>query len=153
MRASARLHELALTMNPAEATRTVYRNITHIWVMYALLAPTLLVAAYGVYRRVRRWRRGQPEQAFDQPWARLKNVFRHAVLQQATRREKYAGFFHTLIFWGIIILTAATTVVFIDEDLSIRIMRGRFYLWFQSLTVDLFGVATMVGIGLAAFRR
>jgi Fe-S oxidoreductase len=44
-------------------------------------------------------------------------------------------------------------VVFIDQDLSIRIMRGWFYLWFQSLLVDLFGAATMVGVGLAAFRR
>jgi len=26
-------------------------------------------------------------------------------------------------------------------------------LWFQSLTVDLFGIATMVGVGMAAFRR
>ena len=75
------------------------------------------------------------------------------LLQQATRRERYAGFFHTLIFWGIIVLTLATIVVFIDEDLSIRIMRGQFYLWFQSLAVDLFGLATMVGVGLAALRR
>ncbi len=140
-------------MNPAEATRTVYWNITHIWVMYALLVPTILIAGYGLYRRVRLWRRGQPADCFDQPWARLRMVFRHALLQQATRRERYAGFFHTLIFWGMIILTLATIVVFIDEDLSIRIMRGQFYLWFQSLTVDLFGVATMIGVGLAAFRR
>jgi len=85
-------------MNPAAATRTVYWNITHIWVMYALLAPTILIAGFGLYRRVRMWRRGQPEQCFDQPWARLKVVFRHALWQQATRRERYAGFFHTLIF-------------------------------------------------------
>ena len=140
-------------MNPSEATRTVYWNITHIWVMYALLAPTLLIAGYGFYRRVRCWRRGQPEQRFDQPWARLKMVYRHALLQQATRRERYAGFFHTLLSWGMIVLTLATIVVFIDEDLSVRIMRGQFYLWFQSLTVDLFGAAAMLGVGVAAFRR
>jgi len=140
-------------MNQAEATRTVYWNITHIWVMYALLAPTILIAGYGVFRRVKLWRRGQPEQRFDQPWVRLKMVFHHALLQRATRRERYAGIFHTLLFWGMIILTAATTVVFIDEDLSIRIMRGQFYLWFQSLTVDLFGLGAMIGVGLAAYRR
>src|ERR1043166_4751002 len=80
-------------------------------------------------------------------------VFRHALLQEATRRERYAGFFHTLLFWGMIILTIATIVVLIDQDFSIHIMRGQFYLWFQSLTVDLFGAATMIGIGMAAFRR
>jgi Fe-S oxidoreductase len=140
-------------MNRAEATRIVYWNITHIWVMYALLAPTVLIGGHGLYRHVRRWRRGQPEQRFDQPWARLNNVFRHALLQRATRRERYAGVFHTLLFWGMIVLTAATIVVLIDEDFSIRIMRGEFYLWFQSLTVDLFGVAALGGIGLAAYRR
>jgi Fe-S oxidoreductase/nitrate reductase gamma subunit len=140
-------------MNPADATRTVYWNITHIWVMYALFVPTMLIGGYGFYRRIQLWRRGQPAHCFDQPLARFKMVFRQALLQQATRRERFAGLFHTLIFWGMIILTIATIVVFIDEDLSIRIMRGQFYLWFQSLVVDLFGIAAIIGVGLAAFRR
>src|SRR6476646_10959765 len=109
-------------MNRAEATRIVYWNITHIWVMYALLAPTIIIAGYGLYRRISLWRRGQPEQSFDLIWLRLKNVFRHALLQRATRRERYAGLFHSLIFWGMIILTVATIVVLMDEDFSIRIM-------------------------------
>ncbi len=140
-------------MNRAEATRIVYWNITHIWLMYALLVPTVIIAGYGLYRRVSLWRRGQPECRWDKPWLRLRMVYQHALLQRSTRRERYAGFFHTLLFWGMIILTAATIVVFIDQDFSIRIMRGEFYLWFQSLTVDLFGMAAMIGVGLASYRR
>ena len=57
-------------MNPAEATREVFWNIGHAWVMYALLVPTVATAGYGLYRRGRLWRQGQPESRFDQPLRR-----------------------------------------------------------------------------------
>ena len=137
-------------MNSEIPTREVFWNVTHVWVMYVLLIPTMLVAGYGVYRRVRMWRRGRPSQRFDQPWLRLQFVFRHAVVQQATWRQRFAGFFHALIFWGMFILAVATTVVFIHHDFGLPIMRGQFYLWFQSLTVDIFGALTILGVFLAA---
>ena len=140
-------------MNGELPTREVYWNVTHVWVMYVLLIPTMLVAGYGIYRRFRTWSRGRPEQRFDQPWARLQFLFRHAVIQQATWQKRFAGFFHALIFWGMIILTVATTVVFIHHDFGLPIMQGQFYLWFQSLTVDIFGALTILGLSLAAARR
>ena len=140
-------------MNGEQATREVFWNVTHVWVMYLLLIPTILVAGYGVYRRVCMWRRGRPEQRFDQPWKRLQFLFRHAVIQQATWKSRFAGFMHALIFWGMIILVAATTVVFIHHDFGLPIMQGQFYLWFQSLTVDIFGALAFLGLCLAAARR
>ena len=140
-------------MNGELPTREVFWNVTHVWVMYVLLIPTMLVAGYGIYRRFRTWCRGRPEQRFDQPWARLQFLFRHAVVQQATWQKRFAGFFHALIFWGMIILTVATTVVFIHHDFGLPIMQGQFYLWFQSLTVDIFGALTILGLSLAVARR
>ena len=140
-------------MNGELPTREVFWNVTHVWVMYVLLIPTMLVAGYGIYRRFRTWRRGRPEQRFDQPWARLQFLFRHAVVQQATWQKRFAGFFHALIFWGMVILTVATTVVFIHHDFGLPIMQGQFYLWFQSLTVDIFGALTILGLSLAVARR
>ena len=64
-------------MNPAGATRQIYWNITHIWVMYVLLLPTLAIFTYGFYRQVRKWRRGAPAARFDRPLKRLKRVFKH----------------------------------------------------------------------------
>jgi Fe-S oxidoreductase/nitrate reductase gamma subunit len=58
-----------------------------------------------------------------------------------------------MLFWGMITLTLATTVVLIDYDFNVPIMQGRFYLYFQSLFVDCLGVLAMVGAGLAAVRR
>jgi Fe-S oxidoreductase/nitrate reductase gamma subunit len=140
-------------MNPAEATRQVFWNIGHAWVMYALLLPTAATAGYGLYRRARLWRQGQPEPRFDQPLRRLAKLVQHGLLQQRTWRDRYPGTLHALVFWGFIILTIATTVVLIDYDFGLPIMRGWFYLVFQSLIVDVFGALACVGVALAAWRR
>lgn len=147
-------------MNSAGATREILWNVPFPWLMYVLLVPTVAIAGYGFYRRIRLWRLGQPEPLRagasilrDRPWQRLGLVLRHGVAQGRTLRERYAGFFHLLIVIGFLVLTAATTVVMLDHDFGTEIMRGGFYLWFQSLTVDLFGGLVMVGVAMAAVRR
>ncbi len=140
-------------MNAAEATREVMWNIKHGWLMYALLAPTLLVAGAGIYFRVAQWRRGRPAVRLDQPWKRLAHFWQHALLQRRTMRKRYAGVFHAFIFWGVITLVAATTVVMIHHDFGVPIMRGRFYLYFQSLFVDVLGALAVIGVLMAGFRR
>src|SRR5215216_20108 len=140
-------------MNASEATREIYWNVTHVWVMYALLVPTALAAGYGVYRHVSRWRRGLPAARFDRPAARVRLLLKHAVAQRRTARELYAGLFHQLISYGFVVLTIATTVVALDADFGTAIMRGRFYLYFQSFVVDLFGALVIVGVLMAAARR
>src|SRR5262249_34749089 len=143
----------ALMIQQIEATRPVLWNITHVWVMYALFVVSVTVAGYGVYRRVAMWRRGLPAKRFDRSMERLKLLLKHALGQRRTVRDKYAGFFHTFIYAGFIILTIATTVVMLDYDFGLSIMRGAFYLYFQSFIVDLFGGLVLIGIGVAAVRR
>jgi Fe-S oxidoreductase len=140
-------------MNDDQATREVLWNIHHVWIMYALLVPTTAVAAYGLYRRVKVWRRGASEPRFDRPLERLGLLARYAVLQLRTWRKAYPGSFHAMIFWGFVVLFIATVVVMIDYDFHIPIMRGRFYLYFQSLFVDICGALAIVGIAMAAVRR
>jgi Fe-S oxidoreductase len=140
-------------MNPAEASREIYWNITHVWVMYLLLLPTLAVALYGVYRHLNRWRRGLPATRVDRPLRRLRLLLQHACAQARTARDTYVGIFHGFISYGFVVLTIATTVVALDADFGTSIMRGWFYLYFQSFIVDLFGVLVIVGILLATGRR
>lgn len=140
-------------MNHLEATREILWNIRNVWIMYALLIPTAAVMLYGFYRLGRHWRRGKPEARFDQPFLRFKRLFRHAFLQQRTARKTYAGIFHRFLTYGFVVLLIATTVVAIDHDFGTAIMRGNFYLYFQSFTVDVFGALVMVGTGMAAWRR
>src|SRR5215510_16098040 len=136
-----------------EATRPILWNITHVWVMYVMFVISLAVAGYGVYRRVAVWRRGLPADRFDRPAERLKMLLKHGLGQRRTIREKYAGFFHTFIYTGFIILTVATVVVMLDYDFGLPIMRGAFYLYFQSFIVDIFGALAVIGVGIAAVRR
>jgi Fe-S oxidoreductase/nitrate reductase gamma subunit len=140
-------------MNPADATREIGWNISVIWLMYVLLAPTLVVAGYGLWRHIRLWRCGQPALRLDRPAQRMGMVVRHALLQMRTARQAYAGSFHLMVFAGFIVLMIATTIVMLDFDFHTSIMKGRFYLVFQSLIVDLFGGLALVGIAMAAVRR
>jgi Fe-S oxidoreductase/nitrate reductase gamma subunit len=136
-----------------DATRQIYWNVSHVWAMYALLVPAAAVAGYGVYRHWSRWRRGRPAARFDRPWERVRLVLGHAVAQRRTARERYAGLFHAFISYGFLVLTIATTVVALDADFGTAVMRGRFYLYFQSFAVDLFGALVMLGVLMAAARR
>ncbi len=143
-------------MNANEATREVFWNITNVWLMYVLFAASLAIAIYGIYRRVARWRKSltpTTTDRFDRPRERMQLFLRHALAQGRTVRDAQAGLIHSLIFAGFIILAVATTVVFVDYDLSIRLMRGSFYLYFQSLIVDVFGAFFIAGLVLAALRR
>lgn len=136
-----------------EATREVYWNITHIWVMYLLLVPTMAIAAYGIWKKIKRWRIGQGRLRFDRPWQRLQQVWHYAILQRPVWRHPVAGFFHSVLFWGFVTLTIATTVVFLHEDFHLPIMQGPFYLFFQSLFVDLMGALALLGVTIAAIQR
>ena len=140
-------------IDPELATREVLWNIRHAWIMYALLVPTVAVSGYGLYRRLKLWRRGGSENRFDRPLARIGLLLKFGLLQLRTWRKLYPGSFHAMIFWGFVILFIATTVVMIDYDFGIPIMRGQFYLYFQSLIVDVFGALAIVGVGMAAARR
>jgi Fe-S oxidoreductase len=140
-------------MMQASATREVFWNITHVWVMYVMFAASAAIAIYGFYRRIAMWRRGLPANRFDQPLLRLRLLLKHAVAQGRTIREEQAGVFHTLIYTGFIILTIATIVVMLDYDFGLPLMHGAFYLYFQSFVVDLFGMLVLIGVGMAGVRR
>ena len=134
-------------MSASDATREIYWNVSHVWVMYALLVPTLAIGAWGILRRVQRWRRGGAAMRFDRPAVRIKRLLDSSLAQRTN------PWFHRLLTWGFIILTIATIVVALDADFGTTIMRGGFYLYFQSLIVDVFGALVLVGIGIAAARR
>jgi len=135
-------------MSAEQATRPIYWNIAHVWAMYALLAPAVGIGGYGIWRHVQRWRRGTPLARFDRPADRLRLVVKHALAQKRT-----ALWFHRFITWGFIILTIATILVGLDADFGTTILRGWFYLAFQSFTVDVFGALVIVGIATSALRR
>ena len=145
-------------MSEGVPTREVYWNIPYDWVLYIFLVPTLAVAAFGIYRKVRLWRLGAPVMRFDRLGERLDIFLRSAAFQERTVRDRFAALFHTGLYAGFIVLILATTNVAIYEyahkvGVHIPILEGWFYLFFQSLVVDLFGLWVALAVGLAMWRR
>jgi len=136
------------------ATREIYwNNHTGIWLMYVLLIPTVAIFCYGLWRRVRLWRIGHAENRWDQVGQRIRLVLKNAVLQAKLAQNPVAGVFHIAFSWGFAVLFLATVVVMLQEDLRIPIMHGGFYLWFQSLFVDVMGGLAIIGVIIAWVRR
>ena len=121
--------------------------------MYALLIPTAVVFVYGLYRHYRLWRRGKAEPRFDHVVLRLKELLVYAFLQRRLLNNPFAGLFHTLIFFGFTVLFIGTLIVMVHEDFGLPIMRGNFYLVFQSLTLDVFGALSILGVLIALYHR
>ena len=143
------------------ATREVYWNISNVWLMYVLFYFALAAFAYGTYRHIRTWGATLPADRHGRVGERLmgvaKFVFGQARIHGAGRapslRHIYAGTFHALFFFGFIGLFIGTLVVMAHEDFGLHIMQGDFYLWFQSLALDLCGLFAIVGLSMAGARR
>ena len=139
--------------------RETFWNIPH-WAeiaQYILGLITVLVFIYGVARRVRRWRQGQPEKRFDRMGTRLWSAFTQAILQLRTAQEAYAGIMHLTIFWGMIALFIGTALATIDWDVThlffgFQFLTGGFYVVYE-LVLDILGLLLIVGLGMAIHRR
>ena len=140
-------------MPTGEATRAVYWHITHVWIMYALLVPTLAIFFYGFWRRIRFWMTGKLVMRFDRIPERLQRVLVYALGQRKLLKNKVAGAFHSALFWSFCLLFLGTVVVAIHEDFKLRIMQGAFYLWFQSVALNVAGLmATFALVAALVYR-
>ena len=139
--------------------RDTFWNIPH-WAeiaQYCLGFLTIGVFAYGVYRRVKTWRLGQPEKRIDRLGSRLVSVLEHGIGQFRLTQDIYAGIMHLAIFWGMAALFLGTVLATVDWDVT-RLMMGFQFLKdglyvVYELILDIFGVVLLVGLGMAAYRR
>ena len=134
-------------------SREIYWNIPGHIFLYILFFPFLIVFLYGMYRQVRRLLMGQPATVLDHMWDRLKGFVEHAVLQRRIAQDATSGALHLSMSWGFVILFIATCLVALQDYFGIPTLYGNFYLYFMSLTVDLFGLAAIIGVGIALVRR
>ncbi len=139
--------------------RETFWNIPH-WMetaQYILGFLTIVIFAYGVIRRVRRWRQGQADRRTDRLGARLWSVLTQAVVQARTAREPYAGVMHLAIFWGMVSLFLGTVLATVDWDVTrlffgFQFLQGYVYVIYE-LILDVFGLLLLVGLGMAIYRR
>ena len=127
--------------------------------IYALLVIPVAFMAFGLTRRVKMWRLGQPENRFDQWTTRFKGAFTQSILHGRInrRRNRYGGLMHLFIFWGFVTLFVGTVVVMVEDDFSVPFLhysfyRGDFYLGYK-LAMNLAGVLLIIGVLMALYRR
>ena len=124
---------------------------------YALGGLTVLIFAYGVWRHVKQWRLGKPEQVVKAVPERIKACIKFALFQGRLASDRYALLMHLAIFFGMGVLFIGTALATLDQDIGYllfnwQFLRGNLYLGYK-LSLDLLGLALIVGLALAFYRR
>jgi Fe-S oxidoreductase/nitrate reductase gamma subunit len=126
-------------------------------VFFITIALAVGLMIYGIVQRIRLWRKGQPEPAFDHFWARVGRTLKYAVAQVRVLRQRYPAVMHLAIFWAMVLLLIGTILASLDTDVfeilfDAKLLKGNFYLLYKTV-LDLAGLFGLVGIALAAYRR
>jgi Fe-S oxidoreductase/nitrate reductase gamma subunit len=126
------------------------------WLFYATAPVVLLTCAWLVSLRVRNYERGQPDdrRTTKANAHRRMRAFRKGVWMQTLLRDPAAGVMHSFIYFGFLVLLAATIILEIDHQLpdDLKFLHGDVYQAY-SATADIFGVVFVVGIAWAMARR
>ncbi|MHA2611543.1 MAG: heterodisulfide reductase-related iron-sulfur binding cluster [bacterium JZ-2024 1] len=142
-----------------EPIRTTFWNIPH-WAevgQYILGFLSIIIFGLGVYRHIRRWRLGRPEKVEPSRGKRLIGLVKDGFLQVKISSDRYAGILHLSIFWGMAFLFLGTILATLDWDVThlifgFQFLKGSFYLFYE-LILDIAGIALMLGLILAMYRR
>ena len=148
-----------------EASRELFWNIgLGPYILYPLSAIAVGILIYAIYRRIRLWQLGKPDNRSDNLGQRIKyfiglgiidGLLHRRIFGIAPRtrspRELYPGIMHILIFWGCLVFLLGT---FLDalSHYVVEFMHGGFYLG-TSLALDIASVLVLIGVLIAAFRR
>ena len=138
--------------------RDNFWNIPH-WAqifLYFTMAVATLAMLIGIYWRIRVWRNGQPSVRFDRLGERFGRLIKFAIAQVRILNQRYPGVMHFGVFWGFVVLFMGTVLATLDADiwepLGGKLLIGPFYLIYE-LLLDLAGLAFIVALGLAIYRR
>ena len=81
-----------------------------------------------------------------------KAFFQNIFFMGKVMRNKYAAIFHALVFYGFLVLWIATDIVAVHYDTPFKIFTGWTYI-IVSFTADVAGIAILIGLALAYYRR
>ena len=126
-------------------------------IFFVTMAFATSMMVYGILQRIRLWRMGQPEAAFDRLGERFVRLLRYGVAQVKVVRQRYPAIMHLSIFWAMVLLFMGTVLGTLDTDIfelvfSSKLLQGNFYLLYK-VVLDLAALACLVGLALALYRR
>ena len=124
---------------------------------YTLIPMMLVWGSLRFAERTRNWERGRPaptRRTTATNAARRFGDYRAGVYMRTLLRDPAAGFMHSLIYFGFLVLLGVTTVLEIDHQLpeGMKFLHGRTYQAY-AFVGDLAGVAFVGGLLIAIARR
>lgn len=138
------------------------------WLLYFFAIAFLVAIGHSAYQRYHLWHVGKKDNRYDNMAERGKWFLRTTLLDgflhrrffrfgkkgdpnRTVPRELNPGLMHLLIFGGCMILLTAAGMDFLSHYF-IEFIEGGFY-YALSFLSDLAGLAILLGVGLAAYRR
>src|SRR2546428_9473625 len=128
--------------------------------MYVIFLISGSVMLYGLYRHLRSYRIGLREffgLVSDDFGTKARRFLKFGLGQGRVIAEPSGGGMHGALFFGFLMLLAYTTLIFFQTDIlplfsSANYLEGNSYLLLEFLG-DAFGIAYVVGLVIAAYRR
>src|SRR3989475_5876023 len=128
--------------------------------MYVVFFISGSVMLYGLYRHLKGYRIGLREflgLVSDDFGAKASRFLKCGLGQRRVLAEPSGGGMHGALFYGFLMLLAYTTLIFFQTDVlplftSASYLQGSFYILLEFLG-DAFGMAYVVGLAIAAYRR
>ena len=147
----------------AALTREIFGNVSDaakLW-FWGLSALSTGVLAWGVARRVRRWRIGKSDTERFSWRAGLINLWQFVLLQRRVRGHGAAGAAHILLFGGFVVLSIGTGLIGVEHLLekllghapTDPVFHKGLYFAVYEFVMDLAGLALLAGCGFFAYRR
>ncbi|HIE22376.1 MAG TPA: (Fe-S)-binding protein, partial [Acidimicrobiia bacterium] len=125
---------------------------------YLLALLVILIFVTGFFFRAKKYARGRGRRI---DWRRLGPAVAEITSQRTVAKgDRMVGLAHFFVFWGFVVLTIATGIIAVDEDIirfllgrpDLQFWRGAFYQGY-SLVVDLFSVGFLAGLIYLGWRR
>ena len=140
------------------ASREIMWNIPSSFkiLMYALLVISFLVLIQGLYKKLLFVTNGKGlknikgEGNLISSKLNWKSFLQTIFFTGKVTRKSYVGFFHSLIYYGFMILWIATDLVAIHFDTPFKVFKGPVYI-VVSFLADIAGIAILVELCFAFF--
>lgn len=134
-------------------------NVGHnvVWPVYLLSSLSVFFCAFGFWKRLLIYRAGKSPGRSDRFSERSKRLIAEVFGQKKVARVRDGGLFHTLFFWGFLILFIGTVIIMLQADFftpftGVNILSGWFYEVF-SLVLDVAGLIALLMLGGLSYRR
>jgi Fe-S oxidoreductase len=120
--------------------------------MYAALACATVLMVQGLIHKYKFVTAGKDWKQLLPKKLNFENFIRTIFFQGKVTRNQFVGIYHSMIFYGFVILFIATELVAIHADTPFKVFKGTTYI-VVSFLADVGGLFVLFGIGLAYYRR